>query len=121
MVEHVRVFDRLQVLIVDELAELFRIEAGLIHEVLISLISRINRLLLTLRRGLSNNQLRRGRRITLNLGDLPFCLGLGQVNLSPVRGCLLLLLLGSFLLRSNLSLDERVLTDFAQLNLDDLQ
>ena len=63
--------DRLQVLIVDELAELVGSEAGLVHKVLVSLIGRINRLLLTLRLGIGDNQPRLCSRITLNLGDLP--------------------------------------------------
>ena len=41
--------------------------------------------------------------------------------MSPVRGSFLLLDLRPLLLSGNLSLDERLLTDLAQLDLDDLQ
>ena len=121
MVKNVRLVDGLQVLVVDKLVKLVNIEPGGIHQIFVSDVRHINRLLLPFGAGISHNELRLGLCTTIDFGDLSVGLRLGEVDLSAVSSSLLLFDFGPLLLSGDLRLDQRVLTKLRQLDLDDLE
>lgn len=121
MVKNVRLVDGLQVLVVNKLVKLVNIEPGGIHQIFVSDVRHINRLLLPFRAGISHNELRLGLCTTIDFGDLSVGLRLGEVDLSAVSSSLLLFDFGPLLLSGDLRLDQRVLTKLRQLDLDDLE